>query len=102
MYFMKLPIPTSLVDQSHLTRFHMETMGCFTNRTPLSMEISHGILSAFSACSIEVKKVSDKQQGMLARVLAVTHIQTLKVRNSYPNLLSISVNCNILKLEKVF
>ena len=27
MCLMKLPIPTSLVDQSHLT---METMGCFT------------------------------------------------------------------------
>ena len=25
----KLPIPTSLVERFHLTRFHMETMGCF-------------------------------------------------------------------------
>ena len=30
MCLMKLPIPTSLVDRSHLTRFHMETMVCFT------------------------------------------------------------------------
>ena len=78
MCLMKLPIPTNLVDRTLLTRFHMETM-LFYYRTALSMEISHGILSAFSARSTEVKKVSDKQQGMLARVLAITHIQTLKV-----------------------
>ena len=30
MCLMELPIPTSLVDRSRLTRFHMETMGCFT------------------------------------------------------------------------
>ena len=27
---MELPIPTSLVDRSLLTQFHMEMMGCFT------------------------------------------------------------------------
>ena len=27
---MELPIPTSLVDRSLLTQFHMETMCCFT------------------------------------------------------------------------
>ena len=53
--------------------------GLFYYRTALSMETSHLILSAFSARPTEVKKLSDKQQGMLARVLAVTHIQTLKV-----------------------
>ena len=30
MCLMELPIPTSLVDRSLLTRFHMETKGCFT------------------------------------------------------------------------
>ena len=30
MCLMELPIPTSLVDRSILTRFHMETKGCFT------------------------------------------------------------------------
>ena len=30
MCLMELPIPTSLVDRSSLTRFHMETKGCFT------------------------------------------------------------------------
>ena len=29
MCLMELPIPTSLVDRSLLTRFHMETKGCF-------------------------------------------------------------------------
>ena len=37
------------------------------------------IQSTFSAWSTEVKNLLDKQQGMLARVLAVAHIQTLKV-----------------------
>ena len=40
------------------------------------MEICHRIPSAFSA---RPTLLSVKQQGMLARVLAVTHIQTLKV-----------------------
>ena len=43
------------------------------------MDICHLILSPFSARPTLVKKLSDKQQGMLARELAVTHIQTLKV-----------------------
>ena len=30
MCLMELPIPTSLVDQSPLIRFHMEMKGCFT------------------------------------------------------------------------
>ena len=30
MCLMELPIPTSPVDQSLLTQFHMERMGCFT------------------------------------------------------------------------
>ena len=59
MCLMKLPIPTNLVDRTLLTGFHMETM-LFCYRTALSMEISHRILSAFSASSTEVKKVSDK------------------------------------------
>ena len=31
---MELPIPTSLVDRSLLTQFHMEMMGCFTIEQP--------------------------------------------------------------------
>ena len=69
----KLSGPISLDSISHGNE------GLFYYRTALSMEISHRILSAFSACSTEVKKVSDKQQGMLAGVVTVTHIQTLKV-----------------------
>ena len=40
------------------------------------MEICHGILTAFSARLNLVKKLSDLQQVMEARVLAVKHIQT--------------------------
>ena len=39
MCLMELPIPTSLVDRSILTRFHMETEGSFYYRKVLSMEI---------------------------------------------------------------
>ena len=43
------------------------------------MEICHRILSALPARPTLVKKLSDLQQVMEARVLAVKHIQTLKV-----------------------
>ena len=49
MCLMKLPIPTSLVDRSHLTRFHHGYDALFYYRTTLSMEICHRILSLFSA-----------------------------------------------------
>ena len=42
------------------------------------MEICHRIISAFSARPTLVKKLSDSQKVMEARVLAVKHIQTLK------------------------
>ena len=41
------------------------------------MDICHCILSAFSADRI--KKLSDKQQVIEARELAVTHIQTRNI-----------------------
>ena len=58
MCLMKLPIPTSLMDRSHLTRFHMEMMGCFTTEQ-LYQWSSHRILSAFSARPTLAKKLSD-------------------------------------------
>ena len=39
MCLMELPIPTSLVDRSILTRFHMDPEGLFYYRKALSMEI---------------------------------------------------------------
>ena len=46
--------------------------GLFYYRTALSTDICHmHVLSAFSARPTLVKKLSVKQQGMLARVLAV-------------------------------
>ena len=52
----------------------METMCRFTIE-----QLYHRILSAFSARQTKVKKLSEYQQEMEARDLAVTHIQTLKV-----------------------
>ena len=77
MCLMELPIPTSLVDRSLLTRFHMETKGCFTIEqlyqwTFVTCICTIGIFRQTNFSQEEVK-----QQGLLARVLAVTHIQTL-------------------------
>ena len=77
MCLMELP---NLVDRFLLTPFHMETMVWFTIEQLYQWRfVALYILSTFSAWSTEVKKLSDIQQGMLARVLAVTHIQILKV-----------------------
>ena len=74
---MELPIPTSVVDQSLLTQFHMKMKGCFTIGQLYQRRFVTVYYQNFPPYPL--KKVSDKQQGMLARVLAVTHIQTLKI-----------------------
>ena len=80
---MKLPIPTSLVNRSHLTRFHHGYIHCFTkeqlNEFFLLMKFCHlthvlTIPSQSSARPNQVKKLAYSQQEIEAHILAVIHI----------------------------
>ena len=82
MCLMKLLIPTNLVDQSLLTRFHMETMGCFTIEQLHQWRFVTVYYRHFQPDRLKSRKYQINSRGMLARVLAVTHIQTPKVVSS--------------------
>ena len=80
MCLMELPIPTSLVDRSLLTQFHMETKGCFT------IEQLYQFTFVTCICIIGIFRQTNLSQEAIrltagdgGRVLAVTHIQTLKI-----------------------
>ena len=51
MCLMELPVPTSLIDQSHLTLFYLGYDVLFYCRTALSMRVCNCILTAFSVKS---------------------------------------------------
>ena len=57
MCLMELPIPTSLVDRSLLTRFHMETMGCFTIKQLYQWR--------FVTCTIGIFRQTDLSQEVI-------------------------------------
>ena len=56
MCLMELPIPTSLTNRSHLTRFHMERMGFVT------IEQLNGDLSQYTIC---IFRQTDLNQGTI-------------------------------------
>ena len=72
-----LKLSTSLVDRSLLTRFHKEMMLCFTIEQLYQWRFVTVYYQHFppDQPTVNQEGIRLKQQGMLA----VTHIQTLKV-----------------------
>ena len=77
MCLMELPIPTSLVNRSPLIRFHMETKGCF--KSFINGDVSQYTIAIFCQTDLgqEAIRLTGGDGG--SSILAVKHIQTLKV-----------------------
>ena len=102
MCLMKLPIPTNLVDRSLLTRFHMETIVCFSIEQLYQWRFLTVYYWHFPPDRLKSRMYQINSRGCWPEYWLSHTFEHLKLFhiNSYPNLLSISVNCNILKLGK--
>ena len=102
MCLMKLPIPTSLVDRSHLTRFYMERMVCFTIEQLYQWRYLTVYYRHFPPDRLKSRRYQIYSRGCWPEYWLSHTFKDLKLFhiNSYQSLLSISVNCNILKLGK--